>query len=419
MASSGDRSSRGRNSNSSGGRSGGAKRGGAGASKGGGKAGSRPGARKPAGAGGRSGPGGPKRSSGPGSQRKGAKPSGSKPRQRSAPGGTAGRTSGGAPRKYSSAKGRRDETDEAIPGNPAWGGLARKGALRATHDEIREYEERDTPYRHDPEEQAKYEQRQARRAAQQARSDALREEARTAVARANEAAPPKKKRKPRAKPARDRAPLGHGKARNEDEVAALNRLLGPAEAKKQLRKLKTAGQSYEAERYADALKSLKAIVALAPSVPELRELHGLILYRMGRYKAAADELEAFRELADSTEQNPVLADCYRAQQRWADVAELWEELAGASPGADVVNEGRIVMAGAMADQGDLRGAVRLLEKGWKRPTKPREHHLRRAYALADLYERSGDLPRARSMFDWVVKYDSDFVDARRRLRSLR
>ena len=139
---------------------------------------------------------------------------------------------------------------------------------------------------------------------------------------------------------------------------------------------------------------------------------------MGRFKEAAKELEAFRELADSAEQNPVLADCYRALERWADVEELWDELAGASPGAEVVNEGRIVMAGALADQGDLDGAVRLLERGWKRPSKPRDHHLRRGYALADLYERSGDLPRARALFDWVVTHDREFVDARRRLRSL-
>ena len=77
------------------------------------------------------------------------------------------------------------------------------------------------------------------------------------------------------------------------------------------------------------------------------------------------------------------------------------------------------MAGAMADQGDLDGAVRFLEKGWKRPSKPRDHHLRRAYALADLYERSGNLPRARALFDWVLKHDRDFVDTRQRLQNLR
>ncbi len=77
------------------------------------------------------------------------------------------------------------------------------------------------------------------------------------------------------------------------------------------------------------------------------------------------------------------------------------------------------MAGALADQGDLRGAVRLLEKGWKRPPRPRDHHLRRAYALADLYEQSGDVPRARALFGWIVTKEPGFVDADRRLANLR
>lgn len=338
--------------------------------------------------------------------------------------GSGGRTSGGAPRKYTKSAGKpkgRNVPDEPIPGNRAWGGLARKGALRATHDEQREHDEerrlRDGEL--DPEQLAKRAERERRRAEREQRTADLRAEARVAVERASESKPPRPSRPKRPKPPLERPPLGSGRARNEDEVTALNRLLGPHEAKKQIRKLKTAATSFEAERYSDARKSLKAIAELAPSVPEVRELYGLTLYRMGNYREAAKQLEAFRELAASADQNPVLADCYRAQQRWADVDELWRELAEVSPGAALVNEGRIVMAGSLADQGDIDGAVRLLEKGWKRPSKPHDHHLRRAYALADLYERSGDLPRARALFDWVVAHDRDFVDARRRLQHLR
>ncbi len=107
----------------------------------------------------------------------------------------------------------------------------------------------------------------------------------------------------------------------------------------------------------------------------------------------------------------MLADCYRAQGRFADVEALWSELSAVSPSGALVNEGRIVMAGAIADRGDVDAAVRMLAKGWKRPSRPKEHHLRRAYALADLYERSGDVPRARALFDWIVAKDPDFVDS--------
>jgi hypothetical protein len=66
----------------------------------------------------------------------------------------------------------------------------------------------------------------------------------------------------------------------------------------------------------------------------------------------------------------------------------------------------------------LAEAVRLLEKGWKVPSRPRDHHLRRAYALADLYERSGATSRARDLFAWIRGYDGGFADVADRVRSL-
>ncbi len=97
-------------------------------------------------------------------------------------------------------------------------------------------------------------------------------------------------------------------------------------------------------------------------MPAVRELNGLTLYRLRRWKLAAAELEAFRELTHSTEQHPVLADCYRALKRPKRVAELWDELREASPSAELVTEGRIVMAGSLADRDDVVGAIRLLSR---------------------------------------------------------
>ena len=66
----------------------------------------------------------------------------------------------------------------------------------------------------------------------------------------------------------------------------------------------------------------------------------------------------------------------------------------------------------------LAEAVALLEKGWRVPSRAREHHLRRAYALADLYERSGAEPRARELFVWVRNHDPGFADVAARVRAL-
>jgi hypothetical protein len=46
------------------------------------------------------------------------------------------------------------------------------------------------------------------------------------------------------------------------------------------------------------------------------------------------------------------------------------------------------------------------------------HHIRLTYALADLVERAGDIPRARQLFRRVADADPDFADVSNRLRTL-
>ena len=81
-------------------------------------------------------------------------------------------------------------------------------------------------------------------------------------------------------------------------------------------------------------------------------------------------------------------------------------------------EGRIVAAGALADQGDLAGALRVMSRAAEVPKKPKEHHLRQWYVLADLYDRSGDVIKARRFFKLVAEVDRDFADVTERLRTL-
>jgi tetratricopeptide (TPR) repeat protein len=185
-------------------------------------------------------------------------------------------------------------------------------------------------------------------------------------------------------------------------------------------RMRDAGESFKRERYDEARRILRPLAEQAPRAASVRELYGLSLYRVGRWAQAGRELEAYRALTGSAEQNPVLADCYRALGHYAEVEELWDELRAASPRAELVAEGRIVTAGALADQGKLDEAIKLLAGSVGRPiSKPRLHHLRMAYALADLYERAGDLPRARELFTRIAASDSDFVDVEARLRALR
>ncbi len=156
-----------------------------------------------------------------------------------------------------------------------------------------------------------------------------------------------------------------------------------------------------------------------PDAPSVRELCGLIQYRLGNYRAAAKELEAFVQLTDSVEQHPVLMDCYRAQRRWRKLDELWEELLAASPSAELVTEGRIVAAGALADRGRVEDGIALLARKADDVKRAKPHHLRLWYALADLEERAGHLAQARALFDRVRAHDPDFADVAARRKHLR
>ncbi len=217
------------------------------------------------------------------------------------------------------------------------------------------------------------------------------------------------------RPSGDPAPLHLA----EEVREQLSKAVGNARSERVERRLGEAAEAFEAERYGDAARILKKLSDEAPTVPAVRELYGLTLYRKENWTQAARELEAFRQLSGSAEQHPVLADCYRALRQWPQVDELWEELRSASPDAELVTEGRIVMAGSLADRDRVVDAIRLLQSGWSFPKRPRPHHLRRAYVLADLYERAGELPRARDLFGRIRAADRDFADVGVRIRNLR
>ena len=184
--------------------------------------------------------------------------------------------------------------------------------------------------------------------------------------------------------------------------------------------LQEATEAYAAGRERDALRIVRPLLESYPSAMSVRELAGLCYYRIGNFKTALRELEAFVELGGSTEQHPVMMDCYRALRLWNDVDECWRELAEASPSAELVTEGRIVLAGSLADRGQRDEAITLLEKrSAKAPRRVQLYHARLWYSLGDLHERAGNIPRARGLFQQVAKFDAQFADVAERLSNLR
>jgi predicted Zn-dependent protease len=208
-------------------------------------------------------------------------------------------------------------------------------------------------------------------------------------------------------------------ARPTLDPAELAPLVGAKRAKTLTNRLEDAAVAFGNQRYVDARRLLRALVSEAPDSHMVRELLGLTQYHLGNWPDAIRQLEALRVLSQNdVTQHPVLADCYRAQKKYAIVDELWAELKEASPSAELVSEGRIVYAGSLVDRGKLGEAIRELERGWKIPKRPRDHHLARAYALANAYEMAGEILQARALFGWIVACAPEFSDSVDRLASL-
>ncbi len=201
-------------------------------------------------------------------------------------------------------------------------------------------------------------------------------------------------------------------------VAEVQRDAAAGRAARYQERLLSASEALDRGRFDDARRMVQPVLRDLPNVALAHEIAGLAWYGVGQWRKAAAELEMARTLGQGVRLHAVLADCYRALRRYDTVAELWRELRAASPAPELMAEGRIVAAGALADQGDLRGAIALFERLRDTPRTVRAHHLRQWYVLGDLLDRSGDIVEARRMFGRVASVDPDFVDVRERLAAL-
>jgi predicted Zn-dependent protease len=215
---------------------------------------------------------------------------------------------------------------------------------------------------------------------------------------------------------------GRDRSRSSGEVdpevvAEIHDATDPRRAARLAERLASASSALDRERFDEARRLVAPLVRELPQVAAVHEVNGLVAYRTGRWNHAARSLELARRLRPDPSLLPVLADAYRAQRKWHDVDEVWNEIKAASPTHDVMAEGRIVAASALADRGELKQAIELLAVV-KPPKRVRDHHLRQWYVLADLYDRAGDTMAAARWFRAIADRDPAFADVRDRLRSL-
>lgn len=173
-----------------------------------------------------------------------------------------------------------------------------------------------------------------------------------------------------------------------------------------------AGDLDEAIRLGEQCKhiALRAVPA--------REFLGLAYYQAGRWQEAARELAAFRRLSGSNEQNPVIADSYRAMHKPEKAIEIVDQIAESEVEPAVYYEGQIVAAGALADLRRVDEAVARLRKLDLKPSAAETHHIRAWYVLGDLLERAGRFTQAREWFEAVESADPDATDASERIARL-
>lgn len=253
------------------------------------------------------------------------------------------------------------------------------------------------------------------------------DEPRTAPERSSEIWVDEGSTKPMRRPTGARA-KGTGRAQKggRKEVRALDsvvqefeKAIGSRQSARALRRYEAALQAFEAHRYEEARKILGPMSKEYADVSAVHEMLGLCLYRAGQWKRALGELEiAHRLNPDWIFNHPVIEDCHRALGNHQLVEKYWRELSEASPHPELMAEGRIVMASSLADRKLYAEALDLMGKAANDLARPSEYHLRQWFVIADLYDRQGNVIKAREFFERIAKHDPQFVDVAERLSTL-
>jgi tetratricopeptide (TPR) repeat protein len=212
---------------------------------------------------------------------------------------------------------------------------------------------------------------------------------------------------------------GHDPVHLSDEITKeLHATARPGKGEILVQVFANAVAAFMADDYDEAIRLGEQAKHIALRSIAAREFLGLAYYHSGRWNEAARELSAFRRISGSTEQNPVLADCYRAMKKPQRAVELCDEIDRARVDEAVYFEGAIVAAGALTDMGRLDEAIARLERLELRPDVAEDHHLRAWYMLGDLLARRGRFTQAREWFEAVAAADPDATDAPERVAKM-
>lgn len=174
-----------------------------------------------------------------------------------------------------------------------------------------------------------------------------------------------------------------------------------------LEALGAASEALADGKYQSAVKHGQRAKSLSPNDATIRETIGLAAYRIGDWGTALTELRAYRRMAGETTHLPIEMDVLRAQGRTKDVETAWQELNRRGGHGLVMNEGAIVYASFLLDQGVYDEAWNVIDPGTV-TAKPNEGHLRRYYVAARVAAARGDQATAKRYSDAIVLNDPSF-----------
>ena len=160
------------------------------------------------------------------------------------------------------------------------------------------------------------------------------------------------------------------------------------------RTVERVGRTQEAldrDRLDEARRTINPIAKNLPGVAGVQELAGLVAYRLGRWRDAVRSIEAAQALRTNVDSLPCSPTrTVRCAAGTPSSASARDQGALAEPRGD--GRGRIVAAGALADQGDITGAIAVMAAASAKVRRVEDYHLRQWYVLGDLH----DAPATRS-----------------------
>lgn len=174
-----------------------------------------------------------------------------------------------------------------------------------------------------------------------------------------------------------------------------------------LEALGAASEALGDGNYQSAVKHGLRAKALSPQSATIRETIGIAAYRVGDWSTALKELRAYRRMAGETTHLPIEMDVLRAQGRSQDVEKAWQELEKRGGHGLVMNEGKIVYASYLLDEGRADEAWKIV-KPPRVEQRPNEGHLRLYYVAARTAAALGEKETARKWSDEIITHDPAF-----------